>query len=91
MRQKDKSTKDLASPQQLIDCNTNNNGCHGGWPPHGFDYIEANNITNEQNYPVEDPGSQGSCKFDKDKMPNVAPPKFKHFTVWTSGNETLMK
>ncbi|KAF2364357.1 Peptidase C1A papain C-terminal, partial [Trinorchestia longiramus] len=31
---------DVLSPQQLVDCSSFNNGCHGGFPSLAFEYIE---------------------------------------------------
>lgn len=50
------------APQQLVDCNTDNGGCHGGWPPHGLDYAVSNGMTNSKQYPyVQD---QEKCRYD---------------------------
>ncbi|CAA7042350.1 unnamed protein product [Microthlaspi erraticum] len=48
------------SEQQLLDCNTENNGCHGGYITNAFDYITQNQgITTEQNYPYQ--ASEMTC------------------------------
>lgn len=39
------------SPQQLLDCNTDNSTCRGGWPPHALDYAAANGMTDLKQYP----------------------------------------
>lgn len=48
------------SEQQLVDCNTQNYGCGGGWPAVAMQYIISNGgITTEQNYPYT--AQNGSC------------------------------
>ncbi|KAH8365343.1 hypothetical protein KR084_011214, partial [Drosophila pseudotakahashii] len=54
------------SPQHLIDCNRNNNGCKKGTVTKAMNYITENGgIATEQSYPYK--GIQGSCskKFVK--------------------------
>ena len=47
------------SPQQLVDCDTKNFGCNGGWYTDSFDYVIKNGITLEKNYPYK--ARQQSC------------------------------
>ncbi|GAB4831392.1 hypothetical protein Ancab_005403 [Ancistrocladus abbreviatus] len=48
------------SEQELLDCDTNNNGCNGGNLNRAFQFIVDNNgLTTEANYPYT--GSQGMC------------------------------
>jgi len=44
------------SPQQLVDCDTSNGGCNGGWMDKSFKYIINNGITLERNYPYKGVG-----------------------------------
>jgi len=39
------------SPQQLVDCNSANHGCDGGWFTGSNSYIMNNGISNDANYP----------------------------------------
>lgn len=40
------------SPQNLVDCVTENNGCGGGYMTNAFNYVKNNNgIDSEQAYP----------------------------------------
>jgi C1A family cysteine protease len=49
------------SEQQLIDCDSSNNGCDGGHPQNAFQFIKKNNgLTLESTYPYEE--KQGTCK-----------------------------
>lgn len=50
MRQK--QIFDIYSPQQLVDCNTENNyGCYAGWSYKALNYIKENGIDKESVYP----------------------------------------
>ncbi len=44
------------SPQQLVDCDTSNGGCNGGWMDKSFSYIVNNGVTLESNYPYRAKG-----------------------------------
>ncbi|BFZ24892.1 hypothetical protein BsWGS_27931 [Bradybaena similaris] len=56
------------SEQQLMDCSRDygNNGCHGGIPDFGFQYIIGNGIEEESVYPYEK--KEGKCRYDKSKV-----------------------
>ncbi|XP_031130221.1 ervatamin-B-like [Ipomoea triloba] len=42
------------SEQQLVDCDTTNKGCDGGWPTKAFQYVqEANGLMSESDYPYK--------------------------------------
>jgi len=59
-------TGDLVSlsEQNLIDCDTSDRGCNGGWVPTAFNYIKNNHgIDTESSYPYT--GKQGKCKFNQ--------------------------
>nr|DAD25471.1 TPA_asm: hypothetical protein HUJ06_026935 [Nelumbo nucifera] len=59
-----KANKFLLSEQQLVDCNTENNGCNGGWMDTAFQYIQqTGGINSEENYPYR--GVQGMCDTEK--------------------------
>ncbi|KAI3456183.1 hypothetical protein Pfo_012846 [Paulownia fortunei] len=47
------------SEQQLLDCNTENYGCNGGYMEIAFNYIKQKGITAYENYPYQ--GYQGNC------------------------------
>ena len=54
------------SEQQLIDCDTTDNGCDGGHPQNAFQFIKKNEgLTYESNYPYTE--SQGTCKSVSNK------------------------
>ncbi len=52
-------TKVDLSPQQLVDCDTSNGGCNGGWYSGSFHYVKENGIVEESNYPYT--GADGQC------------------------------
>jgi hypothetical protein len=47
------------SEQQLIDCNSANHGCAGGYMTLAFDYVKHNGISTEEAYPYT--AVQGGC------------------------------
>ncbi|KAK9284578.1 hypothetical protein L1049_023754 [Liquidambar formosana] len=52
------------SEQELLDCDSNNNGCNGGNEARAFNFIINNGgLTTEQDYPYT--GTQGTCDQDK--------------------------
>ncbi|KAK1319975.1 hypothetical protein QJS10_CPB04g01628 [Acorus calamus] len=54
------------SEQQLVDCNTENHGCKGGWMNTAFKYIKNNGgITTESKYPYK--AVDGTCDTAKAK------------------------
>ncbi|MFM7855092.1 MAG: C1 family peptidase, partial [Flammeovirgaceae bacterium] len=54
------------APQQLVDCDTGNGGCNGGWYEAALRYTIANGIVPETNYPYK--GVKGTCR-----IPSTAP------------------
>lgn len=86
------------SPQQLIDCDKKEKGCHGGWPPHGLDYAVANGLASEEKYPLNLPPKfivvgqptppPPTCTYDP--TTKLVQPK-ESITVQTRGNEDFMK
>jgi len=57
----------ILAPQQLVDCDTTDQGCNGGLPEDAFQYIETcgGQETNAE-YPYT--AQDGTCKFDKSKV-----------------------
>lgn len=47
------------SEQNLIDCSSSNNGCHGGQTTKAFQYVRDNGIATEDNYPYN--AHKGYC------------------------------
>ncbi|KAK3431051.1 hypothetical protein EUGRSUZ_E02908 [Eucalyptus grandis] len=82
-----KGTLPVLSEQQLIDCDTTNYGCRGGYPDNSFDYIVQNQgIASEDSYPYE--GVAGTC--DATKAAEHAA-QIEGFTDVPSGEDELMK
>ena len=72
------------SEQQLIDCDSSDNGCEGGHPQNAFQFIKTNNgLTYESNYPYEE--QQGTCKKVTNKY------TISNYKRVTDGNEENLK
>jgi len=73
------------SEQQLVDCDTSDHGCDGGWPTDAMNYLKDHGgLMLEEDYPYK--GVEGSCKFDKSK----AKMEIKSVHTFASGSETKM-
>ena len=59
---------DWFSTQQLVDCDTYNGGCNGGWFSGALFYLAMNAPMNEADYPYT--AQDGTCKFDATKTKN---------------------
>lgn len=72
------------SEQQLIDCDSTDNGCEGGHPQNAFQFVKKNNgLTYEDSYPYTE--TQGSCKSVSNKY------TIKSFSRVTDGDEENLK
>ena len=73
----------LLSEQQLVDCSTRygNRGCSEGSLSYAYNYIEANGISDGENYPYV--GSEQPCK--KEGGPNQLPA----YTQWNRKGECI--
>ena len=48
------------SEQELVDCNTANSGCNGGWPSKAYDYVKLKQgLKTDSDYPYTAKG--GVC------------------------------
>jgi cathepsin F len=58
------NTQVVLGPQQIVDCDQNDDGCDGGYPSSAFDYVISNGGQDlEADYPYT--GVDGTCKFKK--------------------------
>jgi C1A family cysteine protease len=81
---KDLGTLLSLSEQQLVDCDTGDNGCEGGHPNNSFKYVkEVGGLATESDYPYK--AAKGTCQ-DKKKAATVTG----HKRV-TDGNEENLK
>ena len=51
------------SPQQLVDCDTRNKGCRGGWYSKSFRYGQENGFVSEADYVYT--ATKDTCRFEK--------------------------
>jgi len=55
------------SMQQIVDCDTNDDGCNGGDPPTAYEYvIKAGGLESFKDYPYT--ARNGKCVFEKSKV-----------------------
>jgi C1A family cysteine protease len=54
------------SPQQLVDCNTDNSGCDGGDLGVSFSYVQSNGLQSDSSYTYQ--AVQQNCVFDSTKV-----------------------
>jgi len=55
------------SIQQIVDCDTNDDGCDGGDPPTAYEYVmKAGGLETYKNFPYT--AKNGKCSFDKSKV-----------------------
>jgi len=75
------------SPQQIVDCDTSDEGCNGGNPETAYGYIkDAGGLEPEKDYPYT--AEDGTCHFKKeDVFAKIS--NYKYAT--TSGDETTLK
>jgi len=57
----------VGSPQEVVSCDTTDNGCGGGNPMTAFDYLGDHPLEPESDYPYTSGDTQrsGTCKFDR--------------------------
>ncbi|CDW75654.1 gut cathepsin l-like cysteine protease [Stylonychia lemnae] len=55
------------SVQYLIDCDSGNYGCGGGWMLDAYTWVKKNGIVKESDYPRHYQRSKGACADTKDK------------------------
>jgi len=66
------------STQQLVDCDSSNNGCDGGWFEGAIDYFKDNGPTYDSDYLYE--AEQKACRYVADKALPYRVKKFKSAT-----------
>ncbi|KAJ3709009.1 hypothetical protein LUZ61_012714 [Rhynchospora tenuis] len=55
------------SEQELVDCDTTNDGCDGGYMDYAFEWVVSNGgIDSETNYPYT--GTDGTCNIQKEEI-----------------------
>jgi len=77
------------SPQQIVSCDTNDDGCNGGDLPTAFGYVQQNGQETDQSYPyTSGNGNTGTCQYDA----SLVVVNIKGFAyATTNGNETAMQ
>ncbi len=62
----------ILSPQQIVDCDSSNNGCSGGFYVSVWQYVFSNSgWMQDSQYPYQD--QQGTCRFSASNKWNVKP------------------
>jgi len=59
------------SPQQIVDCDTQDSGCDGGTPDTAYQYLMSaggQELDSDYPYTSGDSGSGGDCQFDQSKV-----------------------
>jgi C1A family cysteine protease len=70
------NTLTALAPQQIVSCDTVDQGCNGGWPYHAYEYvIAAGGMVSETNFPYH--GTNGVCNW-----PNHASSIAAHISSW---------
>ncbi len=54
--------KKYLSPQQMVDCDSHEKGCKGGWPSIALNYAAKNGIVSDQSYPYH--AANENCKSE---------------------------
>jgi cathepsin L len=75
------------SEQQLVDCSASygNDGCNGGLMDYAFQYVEANGLCSEQDYPYK--AVTGTCQSSS-CTPQLAAGRLYSYTDVPEGDET---
>jgi cathepsin F len=60
-------TLPVLAPQQIVDCDSVDQGCGGGWPYHAYEYvINTGGMMPQSDYKYT--GQNGECKFDASEV-----------------------
>lgn len=59
-------TLPILAPQQLVSCDTNDNGCGGGWPSNAFKYLTTYGQEQEKDYRYK--AKNGTCTYNAAKV-----------------------
>lgn len=75
---------EIYSEQQVVDCDTNDHGCGGGWQEKAFDYVlKQGGLEHDSDYKYIQ--KQSTCKFDETKIAV----KIQSFSFVTQDEEEL--
>jgi len=79
----------VLSPQQIVSCDPNDDGCNGGDLPTAFAYVQQAGLETDANYPyTSGNGNSGTCTYNQGEVVATIS-GFKYAT--THGNETAMQ
>jgi len=73
------SVNEWLSPQQLVDCDTTDEGCNGGWLSNAINYYKKTKPMRDSAYPYT--GVQGTCKFNSANTKNIVVSGYKSATT----------
>lgn len=54
--------------QQLLDCDTNNDGCDGGWMYKAYKYTSQNGIMHYDDYPYKGKSNSDNCLYNETRV-----------------------
>jgi len=63
---KNKKVTPWISTQQLVDCDTVDNGCNGGWQGNAYTYLIKNGAMLDSKYPYT--ATKSTCKYNKNEV-----------------------
>jgi len=83
-------TQIVLSPQQIVSCDKNDEGCNGGDLPTAFGYVEQAGLEDNADYPyTSGGGNSGKCKYDASKV-KVHISGFKYAVKNGTKNDTVL-
>jgi len=82
------TSKPYFSPQQLIDCDTVDKGCNGGWFSNALNYVKANGINYDSVYPYVSVNStvNESCQTALQAAPQAKISSYNWCYTYSGGN-----
>jgi cathepsin B len=81
-----KSVNVVLSPQDLVSCDAEDQGCDGGWVDKSWDYLKDTGIVSDECLPyTSGKGDSGTCPFNGDGPKCTGKGEFKKYKVASHG------